>query len=45
MTDTTPRFLLARRPLQRPFDQLSLACLGWAGGFLCLTAAVSVMLR
>jgi hypothetical protein len=45
MTDITPRFLLARAPLQHPFDRIGLASLAWAGAFLCLTAVVLVLVR
>jgi hypothetical protein len=45
MTDVTPRFLLARGPLRRPFDRVGIVCLAWAGAFLCVTAVVSTLVR
>jgi hypothetical protein len=45
MTDVTPRFLLARAPSRRPFDRVGVACLAWAGAFLCVTAVVAAVVR
>jgi hypothetical protein len=45
MSGITARFLLLRGASLRPFDPVGIACLAWAGAFLCVTAVAATLVR